>query len=171
MKITFLILVAAFAVSPLRSQMRSGSEKSPAVLGNDGALARKTLTETGRLDESDSKTEFLLVPKKREGSTQTLEAWSFGTREIGPQEGVTVLIQIGEYEGRPVFLLVRVPQERGQTGVDDAVKAITPMIDKDSQVFDRFKIQKCSDGKKCVKSCNDKGKPYCCRYECIKKSP
>src|SRR5216684_3868755 len=99
MKSAFMLLVAMLAVSSLRPQVRTGSAKSWVVLGNDKAQATKALIESGSLVESETKNEFFFVPKKPEGSTQTLRAWSFGSKELRPQEGFMVQIQIGEYLG------------------------------------------------------------------------
>lgn len=77
-------------------------------------------------------------------------------------------IQVGEYEGKPVFLPVRVPLGKGKEDVDDAIEKIAKAVSEGSQVSTEFKFQNCTGKKKCVKSCKDeRGKLYCCRYECV----
>ncbi len=170
MKNAFMLLALLLAVSSLRPQVRTGSAKSWEALGKTKAEATKALVESGSVVESETKNEFLLVPKKPEGSTEKVRTWSFGSKELGPQEALMVQIQVGEYLGKPVFLPLRVAQERGQAEVDDAIKVLAAAMEENSRLFDQFRFQKCSDGRKCVKTCkDDRRRIYCCKYECVKK--
>jgi hypothetical protein len=163
-------LFVVFAVPYFWAQMRETSALTWNRLGTDKAQAAKALSESGSLVQSDAKTEFFIVPKKSGGEAQSSASWDFGSKELKAHESLSVDVQVGEYLGKPVYLAMRVPFERGQAEIDDATEVLFKAFSENGQLYDKFKLQKCADGRKCVKSCKDeKGRFYCCRYECVRK--
>jgi len=152
--------------------VRTDSAKSSDLLGNEKPQLAKALVGSGGLIESDTKTEFLFVPKKWNAGSQTSATWTFGNKKLAPQESHLVEIQVGEYQGKPVFLPLRFPREAGQEEINDSIKLLTETIDENPRILGQFKTQGCAHGRKCVKTCKDeKGKSFCCRYVCANTPP
>jgi hypothetical protein len=167
MKLWVVFLCMLFVPSLLSTQVRTDSAKSADTLGNDKQHLTKALVGSVTLIESDTKTEFLFVPKKRDASLQTSATWTFGNKPLKPQESHSVEIQVGEYLGKPVFLPLRLPREVGDEGMEDAIRLLTEAIGENSTILGQFKAQGCIHGKKSVKTCKDEnGKSFCCRYIC-----
>jgi hypothetical protein len=179
MKPICVFLAVLIAVTSIRPQEWPGSDKPSNLLAKDKNEASKTLVESGGLIELDTKDAFFLVPKKPGSGPQNVPIWSLGRNEVptwsfwktelGAHQGLVVEIQVGEHEGKPVFLPLRVPEAKGQATIDDSVKFLTDVFAQNGTALDGIVSQRCFDGKQCVKSCKDSnGKEYCCRYECVK---
>lgn len=162
-----ILLCMLLAPASLSTQVRTNSAKSSDLLGDEKPQLTKALVGSGSLVEADTKTEFLLVPKRRDSSSQASATWTFGNKELAPEDSHLVEIQVGEYQEKPVFLPLRVSREASQDGVNDSIKLLSEAIDESPQILGQFKAQPCNHGRKCVKTCKDeKGKPFCCRYVC-----
>lgn len=167
--LTFLSFVLATSFFCAQVQETGAAWKS---LGKDKVQAARALKESGSILESDAKTEFFIVPTKPEGNPKPFKRWDFGGKDLSTQDTWSVDFQVGVYDGKPVFLPLRVPRDKGQEGIDNARQVLSSAFDENVQLYEKFKFRNCPDGRKCVKSCvDDKDNYYCCKYECIAKSP
>jgi hypothetical protein len=165
---SFLVFLFILLVPPfLSTQVRTDSARFSDLLGKDKPQLRKALVGSGSLVESDTKTEYLFVPKKGDASPQASATWTFGDKKLAPQESYLVEVQIGEYEGKRVFLPLRFALNFGPDEINDSVKLLTEAIDESPRILSQFKAQACTHGKKCIKMCKDeKGRSFCCKYVC-----
>jgi hypothetical protein len=165
---SFLVFLFILLVPPfLSTQVRTDSARFSDLLGKDKPQLRKALVVSGSLVESDTKTEYLFVPKKGDASPQASATWTFGDKKLAFQQSHLVDVQIGEFEGKPVFLPLRFALDFGPDEINDSIKLLSEAIDESPRILGQFRLQTCAHGKKCVKICKDeKGRSFCCRYVC-----
>jgi hypothetical protein len=125
--------------------------------------------ESGRLLGSSQKNEFYLVPYDFETSStsQGGSIWTFASAssKAGPQ--LRVDYQIGEVEGKPIFVPVLIPKDDASAANRELLQVFGSL--KEDPKSKNYDMWKCVGQSVCTKVCKgDKGKDYCCRYECTK---
>jgi hypothetical protein len=161
------------AVPSLGNQWPTKYTDSQGLLGADKKDAIKAI-DAGIILESKTTGEYVLVPGKPNALSvgETFPTWNFGYKRLSLHNSVTVEIQVGEHNGKPVFFPLRVERDGVQSDVDKSLKRLTEAMGESLQKFDLGSVQVCAKHKKCVKYCtDDHGKRFCCRYECSEESP
>ena len=167
MKYGYLFL-ALFLASMSQGQQRPmDAAQTSALLGNDKAHTTAAL-KSGTLVLSSAASEYILAPEKEASGARTGLIWSFGDKALRSDESVKLKIQIGEYEGKPVFLPLAVPKAGGQAAVDDALKVLDETVNQTATLAGHPLVKACRGKRRCTKWCpDDKGKQFCCEYVCV----
>jgi hypothetical protein len=147
------------------AQQQLPAIKSSDSLGQSEAEIQKSFG-SGRLVLSERGKEYMLVPKPAIGDAKEHpSAWSYGYKSLTSGESVKVEVQVGVLDDKPVYTTVLVPKQQAGVANQDITKSF-----EGSQWFlpNEFHVQKCADGRQCVKICKENEKPYCCRWQCVK---